>query len=198
MEENKYLNEEKYKKAERRLTIIAVLILIVGLSIGGFLIYNGVAKPGAAKVDELKIELEKKKSELVAKGVKYDRTAEYTDGEVYDLKIITEALDPSFDHCSFEEYKNNSITKEYCAARNLTSENTSAVFIMIGAFICLSTLMFSAFMFMVAKRRSIYAFQAQQVMPVAKEGIDEMAPTLGNAAGEIAKGVKKGLKDDYK
>ena len=28
--------------------------------------------------------------------------------------------------------------------------------------------MFSSFVFMVAKRRDIYAFQAQQVMPVAK------------------------------
>ena len=56
--------------------------------------------------------------------------------------------------------------------------------------------MFSSFVFMVAKRRGIYVFQVQQVMPVAKEGINEMAPTLGNAAGEIAKGVKKGLDDN--
>ena len=67
---------------------------------------------------------------------------------------------------------------------------------MIGGFICFTTLIFSGFMFMIAKRRSIYAFQAQQAMPVAKEGINEMAPTLGNAAGEIAKGVKKGLDDN--
>ena len=33
-------------------------------------------------------------------------------------------------------------------------------------------------------------------MPVAKEGIDEMAPTIGEAAGKIAKGVKKGLDED--
>ena len=35
-------------------------------------------------------------------------------------------------------------------------------------------------------------------MPIAKEGIDEMAPTIGNAAKEIAKGIKKGLKDEEK
>ena len=28
-----------------------------------------------------------------------------------------------------------------------------------------------------------------------KEGIEEMAPTIGNAVGEIAKGIKKGLND---
>ena len=36
MEENKYLNEEKYKRTERTITIFAVLLLILGLSLGGF------------------------------------------------------------------------------------------------------------------------------------------------------------------
>lgn len=48
---------------------------------------------------------------------------------------------------------------------------------------------------MIAHRREITAFTTQQVMPIAKEGINEMAPTLGNAAGEIAKGIKKGLNE---
>ena len=42
------------------------------------------------------------------------------------------------------------------------------------------------------------SFTAQQIMPVAKEGIDDMAPTIGNAVGEVAKGIKKGLKDSDK
>ena len=35
-----------------------------------------------------------------------------------------------------------------------------------------------------------------QTMPIAKESIDEMAPTIGNAAGSIAKGIKNGLEDE--
>ena len=50
----------------------------------------------------------------------------------------------------------------------------------------------------IAHKREITAFTTQQVMPVAKEGINEMAPTIGNAAGEIAKGIKEGLKDEEK
>ena len=46
MAERKYLNEEKYQKTEKKLTVIAVLILVIGLCIGGFLIYRGIAKPG--------------------------------------------------------------------------------------------------------------------------------------------------------
>ena len=60
---------------------------------------------------------------------------------------------------------------------------------------------------MVAHRREITAYSTQQVMPIAKEGIEEMAPTVGKAAEkmaptagkfaeEITKGVKRGLKDE--
>lgn len=198
MAENKYLNEEKYQKAEKSITLVAILVLVVGLCIGGFLIYKGVAKPGTSKVEELKVQLETKKSELEAKGIKFSSFTKYSDGEAYDLKIITNALDPSFDHCAFDEYKNNSITKEYCAAKNSTGDFASSGSTMLGAFICIATCMISGFIFMFAKQRHIVAFQAQQVMPVAKEGIDEMAPTIGKAAGEIAKGIKKGLSDDEK
>ena len=52
------------------------------------------------------------------------------------------------------------------------------------------------FRFLIGNRREIVAYTTQQVMPVAKEGIEEMAPTIGNAMGEIAKGIKKGLKDE--
>lgn len=48
---------------------------------------------------------------------------------------------------------------------------------------------------LIAHKREITAFTAQQVIPVAKEGINEMSPTIGNAAGEIAKGIKKGLNE---
>lgn len=198
MAENKYLNEEKYQKAEKSITLVAILILAIGLCIGGFLIYKGVAKPGTSKVEDLKVQLENKKSELEAKGIKFSSTTEYSDGEEYDLKIITNALDPNFDNCAFDEYKNNSITKEYCVAKNSTGEFASTGSIMLGVFICIATCMISGFVFIFAKQRHIVAFQAQQVMLVAKEGIDEIAPTIGNAAGEIAKGIKKGLEDEDK
>ena len=48
----------------------------------------------------------------------------------------------------------------------------------------------------IGHRREITAYTTQQVMPVAKEGIEEMAPTVGKAAGEVAKGIKEGLKDE--
>jgi len=198
MVENKYLNEEKYQKAKKSITLVAILVFVIGLCIGGFLIYKGIVKPGASKVEELRVQLETKKSELESEGIKFSEFAKYSDGEAYDLKIITKALDPSFNNCAFDEYKNNSITKEYCATKNSIDDFTSISSIMFGAFICIATCMISGFIFIVANKRHILAFQAQQVMPIAKEGIDEMAPTIGNVAGEIAKGIKKGLSDEEK
>ena len=249
---------------------ISCLVLVVGLCIGGFLIYRGVARPSISKVEELKTQLETKKSELeakvadalaaekqkledkkaelMAKGIKYESFAKYDDGETYDLKIITNALDPSFDNCLFDEYKNNALTsayclisnkrdedsknlsvikealdesfdhckfneaknntftKEYCAAKNSTDDYASSGSTMLGVFICIASCMFSGFIFMVAKRRHILAFSAQQVMPVAQEGIEKVAPTIGKAGasiakemapvyGEVAKDIAKGIKE---
>jgi hypothetical protein len=59
----------------------------------------------------------------------------------------------------------------------------------------------------ISHRREITAYSTQQVMPVAKEGVEEMAPvaakaaetmapSAGKVAEEITKGVKKGLKEE--
>ena len=191
MEENKYLNEEKYQKTEKTITIIAVLVLIIGLCVGGFLIYKGVAKPEAEKLEELATKLETRRKELESNGVKFSQFAQYTDGDAYDLKIITKALDPSFNNCAFDEYKNNSLTKEYCALKNSSGSSARTALIMVGAVICMITFMVSGMIFMIAKRRKMLAFTVQQVMPVAKEGIDEISPTIGKAAEEITKGIRK-------
>ena len=62
-------------------------------------------------------------------------------------------------------------------------------------------------MLFISYRREITAYSTQQVMPVAKEGIEEMtplaaksaekmAPAAGKVAEEVARGIKKGLKED--
>ena len=69
----------------------------------------------------------------------------------------------------------------------------------------------SGSIYMTSKHREILAFHAQQVMPVAQEGMEKMAPSVakvgktvaegmahvyGEMAKEIAKGVKEGMKDE--
>lgn len=53
-------------------------------------------------------------------------------------------------------------------------------------------------MMFIAHRREITAYTVQQTMPIAKEGIEKMAPTIGTAAGEIAKGITKGINEARK
>ena len=55
---------------------------------------------------------------------------------------------------------------------------------------------FGLMLFFMGNQRKISAYMMQQQIPVAKEGINEMAPTIGNAAKEITKGIKEGLNDD--
>ena len=46
--------------------------------------------------------------------------------------------------------------------------------------------------------RDVVSYYAQQQMPVAKEGIEKMAPSVGVVAKEVSKGIKEGLKDEDK
>ena len=204
------LNEEKYQKTKGKISIIALIILIIGICCGGFLIFKGTNN-NTNKLDSVKEKLVTKRKELENKGIKYNTFAKYTDGEEYELKIITNALDPSFNHCAFDEYKSNDITKEYCSIKNSKSDFSRSGNTMLGIFVIIATCMISGFVYMIAKRREITAFGVQQMMPLAQEGMEKMAPTIGKVgkeitnemapaygkiASEISKGIKEGLKDD--
>lgn len=43
--------------------------------------------------------------------------------------------------------------------------------------------------------RDIQSYYVQQQMPLAQEGIENMAPSVGVAAKEISKGIKEGLNE---
>ena len=219
--EREYLNEERYQKNKKQLSTASKIVLLIGLLIGGGLIAIGFinhkevndkySEEGKAEVTE-KLNAEKakllaKKEELEKKGIEYDGSAKYTDGEKYDLYIITNALDPSFSHCKFDEYKNNVLTSKYCSLSNefedindghgKSMESSKYIpLYMFGAFIVISCGMFSGFLFMTSRGREIAAFSAQQAVPVGKEVIDEMAPSSGRVAKEIAKGIKEALDED--
>ncbi|MBQ3145842.1 MAG: zinc ribbon domain-containing protein [Clostridia bacterium] len=50
--------------------------------------------------------------------------------------------------------------------------------------------------FVVGNQRSIMAYKVQEGMPIAKEGIEKMSPSMGTAAKEISKGIKEGMSED--
>ena len=238
-----YLNEEKYQKTKKKISIAALIVLVIGLLLGISLIYLGFVNMNKInsefseenhqnkiltlekQVEEQEKNLETKKEELKAKGIEYSSFVSYEDGEKYDLYIITNALNPRFSKCDSDEYKENKLTKKYCFLKNeletlermdlefergMNSDKYIPLF-MLGGFIIFSSSMIAFSIYRVAKRREIAAFSAQQIMPVAEEGIEKMAPAIGKVGGEIAKnmapaygeiakeiskGIKEGLKDE--
>ena len=86
-------------------------------------------------------------------------------------------------------------SKDELKFTNALSNSRYIFLYILGGIIIISAAGISLMVYVVAKRREIMAFSTQQVMPVAQEGIEKMAPTVGNAVKEITKGIKDGLDD---
>lgn len=52
--------------------------------------------------------------------------------------------------------------------------------------------------YLIGNQREISAYMAQQQIPINKENLEKMSPSMGTAAKEIAKGVKEELSNDNK
>lgn len=220
MDNNKFLNEKKYQNTKTIFIILAILILIIGFVVGGLIIKKGLNKKNdiyskyteenkQAQIVSLNVQikiakssLESKKVELIAQGLQ--PSSNYEDNESYNLYIITNVLNPRLNRCSFDEYKNNELTSQYCnlikqledtekldIKYKRKSESFSCIpYYMVGTSIILFSIIISISLFLIAKRREIIAFQAQQAMPVVKEGIEEISPALGKAAKDVINNIK--------
>ena len=277
-EEKELLTEDNYRKTKKKISIIAIIILIIGIIIGGSLIATGIMKQigindkysetnKTARLTELtneknklseELEIEKEnlltlKTELIDKikptqeeikklervtfngfddayYERKDKIEELKKSIANDEKTIStidNVLDDTFGDCILN---NNTYTKKYCELKNKLAENDSLInnidseysdfkkkfdshdsipFYMFGAFVIIASCMIAGSIYMTTKRREIMSFQFQQVMPVAKEGLEKMAPTVGKigtsiakeiapAYGEIAKEISKGIKEGMK
>lgn len=221
MEKKEYLNEEQYQRTKKKMQRIAKTILTVGLLVGIIFIGIGIFKLQEinstysddskniiqAKLQEETKKLEERRDELKAKGVEYDAFTEYTDGEAYELKLITKVLDPSLNKWRLSEYQNNSITATYCSLKaqieNLSDDfnkhfesSSTAPFFMFGAFVIIASPMISLAVYLNSKGREIHAYTVQQSMPINQETMEKMAPTYGKVAKEVASGIKEGMTED--
>ena len=220
MDNNKFLNEKKYQNTKTIFIILAILILIIGFVVGGLIIKKGLNKKNdiyskyteenkQAQIVSLNVQikiakssLESKKAELIAQGLQ--PSSNYEDNESYNLYIINNVLNPRLNRCSFDEYKNNELTSQYCnlikqledtekldIKYKRKSESFSCIpYYMVGTSIILFSIIISISLVLIDKRREIIAFQAQQAMPVVKEGIEEISPALGKAAKDVINNIK--------
>ena len=213
-EKEELLNEKKYQKTKGKIALIAFLVFCIGVSIGGYLIGIGLRKS-----KEIKAELEARPLSVI-------------EAEMDDMNNTLASLKAK----NNKEFKENGFTEEYYKTENeidkineklssLKSESWNKKngygiashaqkyipFYVIGGFIIFTTLMISGQIYLISKGREIFAYTTQQTIPVAKEGIEKMAPTMrkvskeamqdmapefGEIAKEIAKGIKEGKEDE--
>ena len=48
------------------------------------------------------------------------------------IEIIDDALDESFDHCAFDEAKNNSYTSKYCSIKNNQTDDLKNISVIMN------------------------------------------------------------------
>ena len=211
MENKKYLNEEQYQKTSKKLFSIGVGIIIFGVVVAAIMAITKIDfGPKVSKEElqqelaQLKPALQQRYDELESKG--FDESWDYKDEEGYEMALIDIALDPSNSTCEHSSrYSDNDTTREYCEVKAQIYEldkpkmNGGSLFIIVPSLMVLMPcLAIGSMLILTSKRREVNAFIVQQSMPIAKEGIEKMAPSAGVAAKEIAKGIKEGLKDEEK
>ncbi len=214
MENKEYLSEEKYQIVIKKISMVSIVILLIGLLVGGGLIALGMMKSNEEKVQiveeektqektqtELDAEIKvleserdalfaKQQEEFMENGFSEEYSRLSNEREEKDLKIMAFGVGTLDTPEAFDSFKRES--------DEIKSNIKVAPYYMFGSFIIFSSIIIAGFVFLISKRREIAAFTVQQGMPVAKEGLEKMAPTFGEVGKEIAKGVSEGLKESSK
>ncbi len=228
MEQKEYLSEESYLKIKKKITIISLVILIIGILLGGLLIATGAIKQRNGKeenvennsqveeklrtkeeiqadinntqsqIDNIESEISELKTELTQifiddKGYSdryYEKDNEIKTKEQEEKKLQEELYNYNKElmNLGIEEVKKDT----FKSSNNVTKY---APYYAFGIFIIIASCIVSMGIYLIAKEREIRAFTIQQNMPITKEVIDKMAPTIGKAAGTITEEVNKGIKN---
>lgn len=229
-----FLTEENYERGNKKIRKIALIVLIIGLLIGGSLIATGIIKSShreetissnTRSKEEIQAEINSLNSELVTLRTK--QSQEFTSNgfseEYHRLENEIKTKESRIFTLNDELMKTG-----FGSANDSFSKAKYTPFYMFGGVIIFASCMFSGIIYLSTKQRELMAYQVQKVMPIAQEGLEKMAPTIGKAgasiakeiapeigkaganvakemapvygdiAKEISKGVKEGLKDEEK
>lgn len=203
MENSKYLSEETFQKNKKKVIRASIIILILGFLIGGGLIVTGIIKSSSvgtsgttgrsevviqAEIDKLSEEVSTLQSQMTQELMKNGSSEKFL-----ELQSEVNAKTKKIADLESEVWENDGV---FSSTKNEIEKSKYIPFYMFGGFIIVVSCMIAGSIYMFAKRREIAAFTTQQVMPVAQEGIEKISPTIGNAAGTIAKSIKDSLKDE--
>lgn len=217
--QKQYLTEENYQRINKKFKTISLSVFIVGLLIGLGLITFGLIKTNEAgqinvereaaataeveaKVAAAEQRLDEVQSELASLNSQYDtkeaecnsmnmrdtdwfakhsqcqREASNLQSQIMDL----ESEEFQLEHANYTVYYDKEMPEQYIP------------FYIFGGFVILASAVIALAIWLITKRRALLAYHAQSVMPVAKEGIDDIAPTVANAASSVTEGIARGIK----
>lgn len=190
MDKKEYLNEEWYQKVKGKVKKVALGIFLIGLIIGLIMIIFGITS--LLKSDNKSGGQESK--------VKTEEIAGLKD-ELAELKALqNEEFETNGFSAKYYKYDNkieskeNEINNLEYSFPSLIKKGFGGILIIIGGNIIFWATIISVSVYFIAIRREVAAFKMQQVMPLAQEGIEKMAPTVGSAAGTIAHDIASGIK----
>ncbi len=218
MAEGQYLSEENYNRVNKKIKIIALVILIVGLLAGGVLIAVGVMKTNEAerinkeretaalneseaaraaaeeRIKEIETEKTSLETEYSAKQQEcdsLDMTASDWYATANQCRREADSIQTEIGKLEMEQFelKNANYTVRY----DLEQPGQYAFFYVFGAFCIVAGLMISLMTFLITKRRALRAYGIQSTMPVNKEAIEQYTPTAAKAAGDVAGSVAEGI-----
>lgn len=179
MEQEKFLSEEKYQETNKKvnntskiLLTIGIILLVVGviITITGFVNFN------------------KTRNNMMNS---FNNSA----SNMFD------SFNNSIDNDDGREFVDS--MKESATSITVSSNNSfnSVMLIGLGGFISVAgfaLIIAGGVMAYIAHRREITAYTTQQTMPIKNETINNITPTVADAAGTIAKSVSQGFEEGKK
>lgn len=179
MEQEKYLSEEKYqetnkkvKKTSKTLLIIGAILLVIGIimTIAGFISFKNASNNTMNSFNNSAANM----FDSFNNSINNDDGEEFVNSMKESVTSVTDSSKDSF---------------------------TSVGLYALGGFVSSAgvvLLIVGGVMAYMAHRREITAYTTQQTMPIKKETINDITPTVADAAGTIAKSVSQGFEEGKK
>lgn len=195
-----YLNEQNYQRAKKKITILSLIVLFIGIIAGISIIICGIfarqkaedkAAANQAAATARLAEIEKEQLAL---------TEQIAATSCGSINIGGDSWFSDMTQCADQEAslrkQQGELEQEAFLLKHSSYEVLASEFIMyyvFGGMAIVIGAIIAGCIYIFAKKREIHAFAIQQSMPVFQEAIGQMTPTIGNAAKEITKGINEGL-----
>jgi len=214
-----YLDEQRYIRTKNKIKTTGTLIIVIGLLIGGLLVYKGYSnltefnnlfteENKQKKITELeaeKAELEQQIQPVLDKIKALQREWRETNPfenkqRMYDIEdeieVLEKQIKPSQDRIREIDNEIHYTKNSDVEFQRWIHSDKYIPFFAVGGFIAIASLMVGGAILSSAHQREIMAYNAQAIMPVAQQGMDALYPDLVRRVGQMQRDIGQELRDD--